>query len=126
MNDIHHLRIDQAPTSEAERIWRALEATSERITAAEERDENFRHELPGLLRDAVAAGVAQAVDDPARCQSFWQSGLEHFASAGKKQAGAAVLSLLWSGLTKGALLVLLLIAFGPAALKVWILDWWHK
>lgn len=112
------------PSTEADRIWRAIEMISDRQASHDEQDRAFHGQLPELMMQAVADGIRIVVQDQGQRDAFWQSGVEHIGSLMKRQAGGTVLGLLWSACKLAAVALLVLVTFGPASVKALLLGWW--
>lgn len=114
----------ERPSSEVDRIWRAIEMISERQASHDEQDRAFHGRLPELMMQAVADGIRIVVQDQGQRDAFWSSGVEHVGSLMKRQAGGTVLGMLWGGVKLAAVAALVLITFGPASTKALLLGWW--
>lgn len=114
------------PSADADRVWRAIEVTHDRIEAVEERSLQFRADLPSMMAEAVAQGIRSVIEDQTQRNAFWQSGVEHVGSLMKRQAGGTVFGLLWSAVKLAAVALLVLVTFGPASVKALIAGWWSK
>lgn len=112
------------PSSEADRIWRAIEMISDRQLAHDEQDREFRGGLPEMMSAAVADGIRTAAMDAELRSTFWASGVEHVGSLMKRQAGGTVLGMLWGAVKLIGVALLVLVTFGPASVKALIVGWW--
>ena len=116
----------EEPSTEADRIWRAIEMISDRQAQHDEADRRFHGTLPDLMKAAVADGIKAAASDNDLRETFWQSGVAHVGTLMRKEAGGTVLGLLWSGVKVAGLAVLVLVVVGPMAFKTLVAAWWGK
>jgi hypothetical protein len=111
------------PSGDAERIWRALEMTHERMSRMEREHEERQAELPRLLADALKTAYGEVLADPSRQAAFWQGGVDHVRATWQRGAGRTVSGMLWGVVQIGAVLLVVLSVFGPSGFKALLATW---
>jgi hypothetical protein len=113
-------------STEAGRIWRAIEFTHARCESMEQREEAWRKELPGLMKAAFVAAIDEVANDPNRRSAYWASGVNHIIEATRQNAGKSVIGLVWSGMRTLLVIFALISIFGPAGVKTALAAWWKS